>query len=93
MPVGTWAAFTLQPLLPATGSGEKGLSYPDNTGWLTTLELCSGQGVTPHRQQMVSVTCDKDHTQDVGPKPWHAGYPLGYCWDQGQGLQHIAESE
>ena len=27
--VGTRAAFTLQPLLPATGSGETGLSYPD----------------------------------------------------------------
>ena len=27
--VGTWAAFTLQPLLPATGSGETGLSHPD----------------------------------------------------------------
>ena len=91
--VGTRAALTLQPLLPATGSGETGLSYPDNTGWLTALELCSGQEVTPHRQQMVGGTCDKVHTQDMGPKPWHAGYPLGYCWDQDQGLRQITESE
>jgi len=51
--VGTWAIFTLQPHLPATGSGETGLSYPDSTGWLITPEPCSGQWVTPHRQQMV----------------------------------------
>ena len=38
-------------------------------------------------------TCDKDRTQVMEPKPWHAGYPLRYCWNVDQGLQHIAESE
>ena len=76
--VGTRAAFTLQPLLPATGSGETGLSYPNNTGWLTTLELCSGQEVTPHRHQMVGWGPE---TKNI-PKTWDPSRgTLGTRWD------------
>ena len=48
---------------------------------------------TPTTEWWWDGTCDNEHTQYMGPKPWHAGYPLGYCWDQDQGLRQIAESE
>ena len=75
-----------------TGSGETGLSYPDSN-WMadSTRAVLRARGHTTPATD-VSGTCDNEHTQDMGPKPWQAGYPLGYCWDQDQGLQHYVVS-
>ena len=78
------------------GSGETGLSYPDSQHWMAdgTRAVLRAMGhTTPTTEWWWGGTWDNEHTQYMGPKPWHAGYPLGYCWDQDQGLQQIAESE